>query len=154
MTPSERFEDPPAPALQSDADLEAILHRALERSGSGSESELRRRLEQTAAELGISPEDLAAAEKEHAAEKQRRQEEEAYWAKHKTGFRAHLFSYLTTMVLLVVVNLMSSPEFLWVLFPLIGWGCSVAMHGWAIHFKKDRELADSYADKPSRRKGS
>lgn len=50
-------------------------------------------------------------------------------AKAKYGFFVHAVVYTAAMVLLVVINLLTSPETLWFVWPLIGWGIAVALHG-------------------------
>lgn len=45
------------------------------------------------------------------------------------GFYSHLVSYVLVMALLVVINLSSSSESLWVVWPALGWGMGVIAHG-------------------------
>jgi hypothetical protein len=47
----------------------------------------------------------------------------------KIGFYIHLGIYVGVNILLVVINLLTSREFLWFEFPLIGWGIGVLFHG-------------------------
>jgi hypothetical protein len=50
----------------------------------------------------------------------------------------HLFIHLAILVLvnalLLVINLTSSPERLWVKWPLLGWGIGILFHGLAVFF--------------------
>lgn len=48
------------------------------------------------------------------------------------GFYTHLVQYAVVMVLLAGINLWTSPGFFWVIFPAIGWGVGVAVHGLSV----------------------
>ena len=47
----------------------------------------------------------------------------------KLGFYTHLAIYIAVMTLLVVINLTTSPDPFWAIWPLIGWGIAVIAHG-------------------------
>jgi hypothetical protein len=44
------------------------------------------------------------------------------------GFYAHLIVYVVVNGVLVLINLWTSPGFLWFLFPLVGWGIGLFFH--------------------------
>ena len=44
------------------------------------------------------------------------------------GFYMHLYVYIGVNILLVVINLLTSPQYLWFKWPLIGWGIGVFFH--------------------------
>jgi len=44
------------------------------------------------------------------------------------GFYAHLIVYVVVNAVLVLINLWTSPGFLWFLFPLVGWGIGLFFH--------------------------
>lgn len=46
----------------------------------------------------------------------------------KIGFYIHLAVYLGINTLLVVINLLTSSQYLWFKWPLIGWGIGVLFH--------------------------
>ena len=48
--------------------------------------------------------------------------------KELRGFYYHLICYITVIPLLIFINLMFTPEFLWFFFSLIGWGLGLAFH--------------------------
>lgn len=50
----------------------------------------------------------------------------------KLGFYAHSVVYLLVNAILLSVNLMFSPHFLWFPFPLLGWGIGLLAHGLAV----------------------
>jgi uncharacterized RDD family membrane protein YckC len=43
-------------------------------------------------------------------------------------FYAHLIVYIIVNAVLVLINLLVTPGFLWFLFPLIGWGIGLFFH--------------------------
>lgn len=51
----------------------------------------------------------------------------------KLGFYIHLFVYLAVNVLLVVLNLMYTPQYLWFLWPLFGWGIGIVFHALGVY---------------------
>lgn len=48
------------------------------------------------------------------------------------GFNTHLSVYLAVNAGLLVINLLSSPGRLWVVWPLAGWGIAVLIHAAAV----------------------
>ena len=48
--------------------------------------------------------------------------------KKKKEFFEHLISFISTMVFLLIINLLTSPGYLWVVWPLLGWGVGLAIH--------------------------
>lgn len=48
------------------------------------------------------------------------------------GFYGNLFSYVVVNAGLAVLNLVTYPQYLWFLYPLIGWGIGVAIHGMSV----------------------
>ncbi|MCF7805351.1 MAG: 2TM domain-containing protein [Candidatus Marinimicrobia bacterium] len=55
-------------------------------------------------------------------------QESAQLVKENRGFRMHRLAYLCVIPLLVLINLTFVPEFLWFLFPMVGWGIGLTMH--------------------------
>ena len=47
----------------------------------------------------------------------------------KIGFYIHLSVYIVVNILLIIINLVTSPQVLWFKFPLMGWGVGVFFHG-------------------------
>lgn len=52
--------------------------------------------------------------------------------KAKKGFFAHLVSYVSVIGFLFMINMLTSPEFWWFLFPAGGWGIGLASHYFAV----------------------
>ena len=53
-------------------------------------------------------------------------------AESKLLFYRHLSVYLAVSVLLVIINLSASPGYLWVQWPLLGWGIAVLLHALSV----------------------
>ncbi|NQU22805.1 MAG: 2TM domain-containing protein [Candidatus Nealsonbacteria bacterium] len=53
-------------------------------------------------------------------------------ASAKLGFYIHLFAYITINLLLVVINFSTSPQYLWFVWPLAGWGIGLLSHAFAV----------------------
>ncbi len=53
-------------------------------------------------------------------------------AEAKIGFYIHLAIYVGVNVLLVVVNLSTSPQYIWFVWPLFGWGIGLFFHGMSV----------------------
>jgi hypothetical protein len=76
-------------------------------------------------------------------------EEERYYKARKRveeikGFYGSLTAYIVVNLGLLVLNLITSPGYLWFFWPLIGWGIGVAIHGMKVFnclpfFNKDWE---------------
>ena len=45
------------------------------------------------------------------------------------SFYVHAAQYGVVMVVLLAINLLTSPGYLWVIWPALGWGIGVAAHG-------------------------
>ncbi|MGE4512478.1 2TM domain-containing protein [Chryseobacterium taeanense] len=69
--------------------------------------------------------------------------------KELKGFYGNLTSYILVISFLVVLNIITSPGYLWFFWPMLGWGIGVAAHaantfwiGKEWEEKKIRELMD------------
>ncbi|MEJ2366441.1 MAG: 2TM domain-containing protein [Deltaproteobacteria bacterium] len=52
----------------------------------------------------------------------------------KIGFFIHLAVYLAVNTLLIIINISTSPQYLWFKWPLIGWGIGVIFHAIGVFF--------------------
>jgi hypothetical protein len=59
-------------------------------------------------------------------------------ANAKYGFYVHASVYAAVMTLLVLINLVSSPGAIWFIWPLIGWGFAVVLHGVRVFVLTDK----------------
>ena len=50
----------------------------------------------------------------------------------KFGFYIHLSIYIAVNILLLIINLRTSPQYIWFKWPLIGWGIGVFFHAMGV----------------------
>ena len=51
---------------------------------------------------------------------------------HDPGFVIHFAAYLAVNVLLIVINLVTTPGKYWFYWPLLGWGLGIAGHAFGV----------------------
>ncbi len=61
------------------------------------------------------------------------------------GVAVHLFVYLAVNAFLIVINVTTSPESLWSVWPLLGWGLGLAAHAWLAYRAVLRKTMEHYA---------
>ena len=59
---------------------------------------------------------------------------------HDPGFAIHFAAYLAVNVLLIVINLVTTPGKYWFYWPLLGWGLGIAGHAYGV-LRHSRRLA-------------
>ena len=75
----------------------------------------------------------------------------------KIGFYIHLTVYVGVNVLLIIINLFTSPQHLWFIWPLMGWGVGIVFHGMATFIfsgRKFMEIRDRMIEKEIKRQSS
>jgi hypothetical protein len=125
-------------------EAEAILRLAAQRSG-GEIS--RARLMATAAELGISPEEVEQAEVALAAQRQELESKQRFERHMKAGFFTHFITYTVVNIFLVLMNFMTGLHSLgefWAGWAILGWGIAVAIHFGVAFFKKGSAYVTEY----------
>jgi hypothetical protein len=57
----------------------------------------------------------------------------------KIGFYIHLAVFVGVNLLLIIINFMTAPQYLWFKWPLMGWGMGLFFHGLGVFasFKSD-----------------
>lgn len=60
------------------------------------------------------------------------------------GFYIHLIVYVLVNLFLFVLNMLTSPRYLWFYWPLIGWGIGVVGHAFSVIGKgwEDRKIKE------------
>lgn len=56
----------------------------------------------------------------------------------KYGFYVHVFVYAAVILMLVAINLFTSPDVIWFIWPLMGWGLAVLLHAAVVFLMTDR----------------
>ncbi|HXX35933.1 MAG TPA: 2TM domain-containing protein [Thermodesulfobacteriota bacterium] len=75
----------------------------------------------------------------------------------KIGFYIHLAVYIGVNILLIIINLLTSPQYLWFIWPVIGWGVGIFLHGTATFIfsgRKFKEVRDRMIEKEIKRQSS
>jgi len=75
----------------------------------------------------------------------------------KIGFYIHLAVYVGVNILLIIINLSTSPEYLWFKWPLLGWGIGLFFHGMSIFVfsgKKIEGIKEKMIEKEMKRDSS
>jgi hypothetical protein len=72
----------------------------------------------------------------------------------KIGFYSHLGVYAGVNLLLIIINLLSSPEYLWFRWPLLGWGIGLLFHGLRVFvFSKESAVKERMIRKEMEKHG-
>jgi hypothetical protein len=56
------------------------------------------------------------------------------------GFTIHFGVYVAVNLLLLAVNLLTTPNILWFYWPMLGWGIGIIAHGAAVSYSSSRRL--------------
>lgn len=62
-------------------------------------------------------------------------------AEAKFGFYVHLVFFIVVNIVLVIVNMSTSPEYLWFIWPLMGWGIGVCFHALGVFVLSGKKAA-------------
>jgi hypothetical protein len=114
----------------SEQEVRAILERALRHDSADGLSHTD--LLDAAGEAGISRDAVEQAALEVEATRGLELARERIIARRRAGFFSHLWAYLGVQIFLIAINLLTSPQHLWFVFPLLGWGLGLffsARHG-------------------------
>ncbi len=70
----------------------------------------------------------------------------------KLGFRIHLVVFVGINLLLIIINLSTSSDYLWVKWPIIGWGIGLFFHGMNVYvFPNSTTITDEMIKKEMER---
>ena len=72
----------------------------------------------------------------------------------KYRFFVHAAVYTAVMALLVIIDLVTSPGDIWFVWPLVGWGLALGLHGLrAFHLADGNDIVDALTERELRRSG-
>ena len=75
-------------------------------------------------------------------------------AKEKAGFYMHIIVFIVIMALLTIINLTTGAEYLWVKWPLMGWGIGLIFHGLTVFvFSENSNVYARMIDEEMRKQG-
>jgi len=75
----------------------------------------------------------------------------------KIGFYIHLTVYVGVNILLIIINLSTSREYIWFKWPLLGWGVGLFFHGMSVFVfsgKKLKGIKEKMIEKEIKRNSS
>ncbi|MEM8808693.1 MAG: 2TM domain-containing protein [Cyanobacteria bacterium P01_G01_bin.38] len=107
--------------------VEQILRQASQIDQSAGIS--REQLFDVAAELGLSTEVVQTAESQWLTQQAELKRKAEKRSRRRMAFQAHLLPYLFVNAFLVVINLVTTPHDFWSIYPILGWGLGLALHG-------------------------
>jgi hypothetical protein len=112
-----------------DDEAEQILKLAAKRMGQRG-SVPREQLLQSAAELGISAEELQEAEAEFERTRNEQAERREFDTHIRRDFMGHFVAYLIVNSGLFLMDLMKDGRVTWAYWPILGWGIGLAFCAW------------------------
>jgi hypothetical protein len=68
-------------------------------------------------------------------------------AKLKVEFRIHLITYIVVNTFLSAINLILSPDYIWVIWPVLGWGIGLLMHAINVRSSTNSTLKERMIEK-------
>ena len=149
----------------SDEQAEAILARAIERTDRGRATLTLDDLVEIAGELGVSRHAVERAASEvlerrglapggaAAATTAPPMDPVVVWKQSaRVALLRHVAVYVAVNAFLLFVNLFASPQYLWFLWPLAGWGLAVTLHAIRLFVVDEERLRDRLAWRVVRRR--
>jgi hypothetical protein len=108
-------------------EMQQILEVAFRQKQKGEYT--REQIIEIASELGVSSESLQAAEQEWLKNDVVGKKGQMSKSQQQKGFKSHLFAFMAINGFLVILNLIVSPGYFWAIFPMLGWGLGLLLHG-------------------------
>lgn len=111
----------------SSEEMQQILEVAFKRQQQGEFTQ--EQIIEIASELGVTSESLKAAEKEWLIKQVDFKKQAMSNYQKRQEFKSHLITFIIVNGFLILLNLFTSPEYFWAIFPLLGWGLGLFLHG-------------------------
>jgi hypothetical protein len=112
-------------------EMQQILEVAFRQKQKGEYT--REQIIEIASELGVSSESLQAAEQEWLKNNVEVKKEQMSNSQQRKDFKSHLFAFLAINSFLVLLNLVVSPGYFWAIYPILGWGLGLLLHGMKVY---------------------
>lgn len=72
----------------------------------------------------------------------------------RVGFYSHGFIYVAVIALLLMINVSGNSEYLWVKWPMMGWGIGLLLHGLRVFvFSGNKSLTEKMIEKEMKKDG-
>ncbi|WP_016953077.1 2TM domain-containing protein [Anabaena sp. PCC 7108] len=111
----------------SSEEMQQILQKAFVRKQEGEFTQ--EQIIEIALELGVSSESLQAAEKEWLIQQVEMKKQQISNSQKRREFKSHLMSFIVINGFLILLNLFTSPSYFWAIYPILGWGLGLLLHG-------------------------
>jgi 2TM domain len=111
----------------SSEEMQQILQKAFVRKQEGEFTQ--EQIIEIALELGVSSESLQAAEKEWLIQQVEMKKQHISNSQKRREFKSHLMSFIVINGFLILLNLFTSPSYFWAIYPILGWGLGLLLHG-------------------------
>ena len=112
-------------------EMQQILEVAFRQKQKGEYT--REQIIEIASELGVSSESLQAAEQKWLKNNVEVKKEQMSNSQQRKVFKSHLFTFLAINGFLVLLNLVVSPGYFWAIYPILGWGLGLLLHGMKVY---------------------
>lgn len=129
----------PTDKRYSDEEVSAIIRRALT-AGGGRDTIGHQELLDIARSSGISEASLEAAIQSDHLEGDLERAKEIYMKRLRKEFFNHLRAYVIVNGFLMFVNLFTGAGYLWVIWPMAGWGMGLLFHAADVFFADDEKV--------------
>lgn len=111
--------------LRNDDDVEAILRIAVNQASISGGQSLRERLLAAADELGLTPEQIAEAEKKYFIEQQEKAELAEFTKHQRNEYMEHAGAFLGVNATLFVINFLTAGHISWAWWVFFAWGIGI-----------------------------
>jgi hypothetical protein len=129
--------------IYTSEDAQAILQLAIARREEAGELS-RVQLFEIAAELGISEQDIVAAEQQWLANRGELQEKQAFNYYRRKRLLKDFTKYGIVNTFLVLLNLAASHQLSWSLFVLLTWGLGLSLNAWNVYQTEGEEYEKAF----------
>lgn len=72
-------------------------------------------------------------------------------AKLKVEFRIHMITYILVISLLAIINITQTPDYLWFMWPLLGWGIGIIFHALSVYYSGNTSIKERMIEKEMRK---
>jgi hypothetical protein len=121
-----------------------ILRHALSSRSPNPQKLSREQVGEIAAELGVSREEFLAAEQKWRSQEFQNTELVKFDTYKQQKFRDGVLKYAIVNAFLISINLFSSGNVTWAVYPLMFWGIGIALDAWATYQKDSSEYAKQF----------
>jgi len=121
----------------SEEQVDQILRYALAKRTNG-QNLTKQQIYEIASDMGVSEADFLAAVQEWQSQQSVRKEQVEFDKYKKKSFQSNLLKYAIVNAFLVALNLFTSGQIGWAIYPLVFWGLGVALDAW-VTYQTDSE---------------